>query len=218
MRKKSMMQHRSRAQSMLEFALVTPMLFLLILGIIELGYILFVYTEVQNAAREGARTGAVIPCRTSDTAIITATRAKLPVLVDPNDITPLIEPPVSAPDEERDFGKPITVTVTYSFAPLDPLTERFIPQITINAVALRNITTGCSSTFDITPPPPPECDVPNWVASGKKVNAAESEWEEAGFEPAKFTPIGAGNFAIKYQSLAPGVYECDVSITVKNSP
>ena len=41
-----------RAQSMVEFALVLPMLLLLVVGIIELGYALFVYVEVQNAARE----------------------------------------------------------------------------------------------------------------------------------------------------------------------
>ena len=55
-------RQRTRAQSMVEFALVLPMLLLLIVGIIELGYALFVYVEVQNAAREGARAAAVRAC------------------------------------------------------------------------------------------------------------------------------------------------------------
>ena len=51
-----------RAQSMVEFALVLPMLLLLVVGIIELGYALFVYVEVQSAGREGARAAAVRAC------------------------------------------------------------------------------------------------------------------------------------------------------------
>jgi len=44
---------------MVEFTLVVPILVLLLLGIIQFGILFNDYVEVTNAARDGARTGAV---------------------------------------------------------------------------------------------------------------------------------------------------------------
>src|SRR5262245_49533755 len=84
---------RRRAQRLLEFALVAPILLLLIVGLIEMGYALFVYVEVQNAAREGARAAAVRACPTAQDRldIIALTRGLLPAFVDPNAINPDID-------------------------------------------------------------------------------------------------------------------------------
>ena len=46
---------RSRGQAMVEFALVAPMLFLLIIGIIEAGRFVFLTEVMHNATKEGAR-------------------------------------------------------------------------------------------------------------------------------------------------------------------
>lgn len=48
-------RRRSRGQAMAEFALVAPLLFLLILGTIEAGRFIFYYELLNNATREGAR-------------------------------------------------------------------------------------------------------------------------------------------------------------------
>ncbi len=50
---------RCQGQALLEFALVLPLLLLLLIGIIDFGRALFVYSEVSNAAREAVRYGAV---------------------------------------------------------------------------------------------------------------------------------------------------------------
>ena len=42
-------------QAMVEFALVAPMFFLLLFGIIEAGRFIFYYETLNNATREGAR-------------------------------------------------------------------------------------------------------------------------------------------------------------------
>src|SRR5690349_20360326 len=106
----SSIRQRTRGQSMVEFALIVPLLFLFILGIIEMGYALFVYTSVQNAAREGARSAAVRPCPTGadTTAIQDATRSRLPALVNSSSVNPSIAYSVSA---KPDFGTAVTVTV-----------------------------------------------------------------------------------------------------------
>ena len=46
---------KSRGQALVEFSLVAPMLFVLILGIIEAGRFIFFYEVMNNATREGAR-------------------------------------------------------------------------------------------------------------------------------------------------------------------
>ena len=45
--------------SLVEFALIAPLLILLLLGIIEFGYLFGQYNEVRHSAREGARYAAV---------------------------------------------------------------------------------------------------------------------------------------------------------------
>jgi Flp pilus assembly protein TadG len=55
-----------RGAAAVEFALVLPLLMLLLLGGIDWGYYFFVDQIVTNAAREGARTGAVADRATSD--------------------------------------------------------------------------------------------------------------------------------------------------------
>jgi Flp pilus assembly protein TadG len=49
----------NRGQAMLEFALVLPILLLLVFGIIDFGIIFFDNLVITQAAREGARVGVV---------------------------------------------------------------------------------------------------------------------------------------------------------------
>jgi hypothetical protein len=49
---------REKAQTMVEFALVFPLVLLITYGIIEFGRMMFIYAAVTNSAREGARYGA----------------------------------------------------------------------------------------------------------------------------------------------------------------
>lgn len=47
-----------RAQAMVEFALVLPILLLLIVGLLEVGRAIFMYSAIFSAAREGVRYGS----------------------------------------------------------------------------------------------------------------------------------------------------------------
>jgi hypothetical protein len=51
------MKQKTRGQSLVEFALILPILLLLLLGIIEGGRIVWAYITIQNAAREATRYG-----------------------------------------------------------------------------------------------------------------------------------------------------------------
>jgi Flp pilus assembly protein TadG len=112
------------AAQLVEFALVLPMLLLVVLGIAEFGFIFQRYEVVTNAAREGARM-AVLPGYTS--ADVTArvrvyvTAGRVPTTttnpaVAVTDVTIAVGaglPPINA--------KRVTVTYTHSYS--------FLPRI-----------------------------------------------------------------------------------------
>jgi hypothetical protein len=50
---------RGRGQALVEFAMVLPIIVLLIAGFIEIGRAVFAYNTIANAARQGARVAAV---------------------------------------------------------------------------------------------------------------------------------------------------------------
>lgn len=58
---KSMVAKRQEGQSIIEFALVLPLLLILLLGIVEFGFIFNTHVTLVHSAREGARYGAVLP-------------------------------------------------------------------------------------------------------------------------------------------------------------
>jgi Flp pilus assembly protein TadG len=57
-----------RGQDLVEYALIAPILFMLVLGTIDIANMVFSYDTISNAAREGARYGVIHP---SDTTGIT---------------------------------------------------------------------------------------------------------------------------------------------------
>ncbi|HET7456669.1 MAG TPA: TadE/TadG family type IV pilus assembly protein [Gemmatimonadaceae bacterium] len=64
-----------RGAAMVEFAIVLPVLVVLVLAIIDFGRLLFLYNNLANAVREGARFAAVQqpdPCTTTAKGLATA--------------------------------------------------------------------------------------------------------------------------------------------------
>lgn len=52
---------RQAGQSLIEFALLIPLMFLLVLGLFDIGRAIFYYAVMNNAAREGSRFAVVQP-------------------------------------------------------------------------------------------------------------------------------------------------------------
>jgi hypothetical protein len=52
-------RRRRSGQGLVEFALVLPLMLLLIMGVVDFGRGIFAFNEVADAAREGGRTGIV---------------------------------------------------------------------------------------------------------------------------------------------------------------
>ncbi len=96
-----------RGQGLVEFALILPMLLLLLMGIIDFGHALIVYTSLFNAAREGGRFGAVHPQNYD--GVVSRVRQSV-LLIDPD------EPQIwvwydHGPNNPTTFTDPALVTV-----------------------------------------------------------------------------------------------------------
>lgn len=76
MRKRLLRRHSG--QSMVEFAVLAPVFFMLLLGTIDLGRAVYIYNSISDAAREGAR--AAIPFDTplpTNAQVLSAVQSKL---------------------------------------------------------------------------------------------------------------------------------------------
>ena len=98
-----------RGAAAVEFAVVAPLFFLMVFGMIEFGRMIMVQQVITNASREGARM-AVLDGATTDT-VQTAVQTYLHgATVGSADVTVNPSPPSSA-----GYGEPVTVTVSINF-------------------------------------------------------------------------------------------------------
>lgn len=152
-----------RGQGLVEFALILTVLLLFIMGILDFGRALFIYTSLFNAAREGARWGAVHPWN-PDGAINRA--LQYAALVDPNDVTvtvlcdsgpgtPLFNclgPGGTGPDGKAGIGQRVVVSLNYNLPLISPIIAAFAPNgLPIRTIAARTI---ASYGEEYTPPNP----------------------------------------------------------------
>jgi hypothetical protein len=92
-----------------EFAIVAPIFFLLVLGMIEYGRMVMVQQVITNASREGARRAVLDGATTSDvtntvtTYLSNASIEGATVTITPN------------PPGDAEFGEPVTVLVQVDF-------------------------------------------------------------------------------------------------------
>lgn len=69
---------------MVEFALVMPLLLLLVFGILDLGRALFMLNDLKSAVREGARFGAVLADTTDDGPVIELVESRITAMGGPD--------------------------------------------------------------------------------------------------------------------------------------
>lgn len=134
-------RRRRRGQAMVEFALVAPLFFLLLFGIIEAGRFIFYYETLNNATREGARYAIVngantlgcptgpaavgsTPCDTAGNDVIARVRAAALGIGSAVTVSPQWF-------NDNGRGSKVTVTATATYKTLVPLVP--LPTITIKA-------------------------------------------------------------------------------------
>ncbi len=126
---------QQEGQSAVEFALILPVLLLIVLGIIQFGLIFSAQISLENAVREGARTAAVLgQTEGNGNPNINARvhqagggldQSKMRIFVTPNS------------NSSRWAGTAITVTVSYSAPVVVPIINGIIG----NSIALSSSST-----------------------------------------------------------------------------
>ncbi len=117
-----------RGAALVEFAIVSPLLFLLVFGMIEYGRMIMVQQILTNASREGARLGVLDGTTTADVQN-SVTNYLTGASVNGGNVAVTPSPPNSA-----GFGEPVTVTVSIPFNQVSWLpTPLFIGGKTLSA-------------------------------------------------------------------------------------
>lgn len=120
-----------RGAALAEFAIVAPVFFLFVLGIVEFGRAMMVQTLLTNAAQLGARAGALDGAQASDVTS-TVNNYLANAGISGATSTPSPNPPSSA-----NPGTDIKVTVTVPYKSVSLLsTPRFLGSTTLSATAL----------------------------------------------------------------------------------
>ncbi len=105
-------------QSLVEFALVIPLLLLILMGIIEFGLMFSSFITITNASREGARLASL---GGSDAAI--EERVELVAQnINVSNISVTIEPNLS----NRTTGEMVTVLVEYDYVMFSPIISNIL--------------------------------------------------------------------------------------------
>lgn len=108
-------------QSLVEFALILPLILLILMGILEFGVMLNTYLTINHATKEGARLGAL---GGTDAEIIAEVLDKSPTL-DASKLTVTIAPIQAA----RTRGSEIIVSVDYDYQVLLPVISNIIEHL-----------------------------------------------------------------------------------------
>ncbi|MCX2727779.1 pilus assembly protein [Thermomicrobium sp. 4228-Ro] len=115
-----MIGRRARTgQNLVEFALVAPLLFLFVFGVVEFGWAFYVHSELTNAAREGARYAAVHgdlcaehpPCQRATSESVRAYILDRLSVPEADRIAVMLQGSLAP-------GERVTIQVSYPFRPL----------------------------------------------------------------------------------------------------
>lgn len=112
-------RRNEHGQALVEMALVLPLFFLLLFGVIEMGRIGYAYITVSNAAREGGRVATIGGTDLDINSSIKNAAASL----DPASLTINITPA----QDQRQSGQGVTVTVSYPVQLIIPLISNILP-------------------------------------------------------------------------------------------
>ena len=116
-----------RGQSLAEFALLLPILLILVLGAIDFGRLYFAYVSVTNASRNAAQYGSFNVVRANDEDCSDGNCLRLAAVSDTSDLlnssdtNPTVSSEPCANGSLDSQGRQcVRITVTYTFEPIVP--------------------------------------------------------------------------------------------------
>jgi len=153
-------RRRSRGQALAEFALVFPVLVLILFGFVDIARFAFAYNNLENAARSGTRVAAVNQietstgcsretpivdtsnptwsikaCTVSEAVGLNLTNADVSVAY----AAPPSQPTLVCTTGHVHVGCLVTVTVNYSMSPLTPVIGQMFPSVSMTTTSQSTI-------------------------------------------------------------------------------
>ncbi len=130
-------QSARRGATLVEFAFVAPVFFLMVLGIIEFGRAMMVQSLLTGAAQQGARAGALTNAQSADvTAAVNSYLTSAGISGASTTVSP--SPPSSASP-----GQDVTVTITIPYSQVSWLpSPAYLKQTTLTSTAIVQRETG----------------------------------------------------------------------------
>jgi len=141
-----MTKSAEKGQSLVEFALVLPVLIVLLMGLFDFGRAILAYNTVSEAARNGARVAIVnqIPGDICSVAASRAVAISLPATCAANaTAVGIYVTSAGSPCEVNVCTQ--TVKATYQFTALTPIISRIIGPITMSSSSTVTVESVCTS-------------------------------------------------------------------------
>lgn len=112
------MRKKKKGQALIEFAILLPILLLIIMGIAEFGIMLNSYLTIQNASREGARQGIMGASDQEITQVVLDSLDNLDVTKVDLEITPIYS--------NRKPGDELKIKVDYQYDLIIPIIKNIV--------------------------------------------------------------------------------------------
>ena len=146
----SRLRQHSRGQSLVEFALLLPVLIVTLLGMLDFGRAIYAYNAVSEAARNGARV-AIVNQTPGDICLVAAGRAValgLPTACAPNGNPGTVGVWVTTSGDPAcspvpDINCLESVKVTYQFRPITPVIGAILGPINISSTSTVPVENPC---------------------------------------------------------------------------
>ncbi len=130
-RTKSGRRHRTRGQGLVEFALIFPILILVLAVIFDLGRLVFAYNDITNAARNGARVAIVDQTANNAENKVIASAISLGLTATDVDVA-YLDPDLSGPCAPMALGCVAEITARFSWQASTPVVGTIVGPVTVS--------------------------------------------------------------------------------------
>lgn len=123
-------------QSLVEFALIFPILILLLVALFDIGRLVFAYNDITNSAREGTRVGIVDQTTGNIQSDVIAQSTSLSLTAGQIDVKYCKADGTScSTTKPTNLDALVQVEVTYSWRAITPIVGTIIGPITVKSVS-----------------------------------------------------------------------------------
>ena len=153
---------RSRGQSLVEFAVILPVITMVVLGLFDLGRAVFTYNTLSQAARQANRTAIVD--QNTDRVKAMAVAAAPTIGLSPSNVSVCFKTPSSTQtncaspatdnctSSNRVIGCLAIVTASMTYVPMTPVISLLMPSISLSSTSIGPIDYVCPSGTSTTCP------------------------------------------------------------------